>query len=231
MAMLKAKGRQTSSVSVAAENSDVYLRAMRDGSLINMPWVMAKVFEGKVFCAMTGVLSADVTFSPVVDGAMPDLSVTVPKGTTIIPVYISVNFEDTGSTLVLDVFAVASKVYDNDVTSTATLVIKNMRTDKALDGSQCVALSVITGSGTDLESSGYNYVEFWRPVSGFAEDAFGGSTARINHATNHSKWTIGDAVVPPIIVGTSTLGIYAGAQAGKGFITAIWVEVPTAELI
>lgn len=231
MAMLKAKGRQTSAVSVESENSDVYLRAMRDGSLINMPWVMAKVFEGKVFCAMTGVLSADVTFAPVVAGDMPDLTVLVPGGTTIIPVYISVNFEDTGTPLVLDVLAIASKVYDNDVTSTTTLVIKNMRTDKAVGGSQCTALFKTTSGGTDLESAGYNYVEFWRPVSGFAEDAFANSTARIGAHTNHAKWTIGDAVVPPIIVGTSTLGIYAGAQAGKGFITAIWVEVPTAELI
>ena len=231
MAIIKAKGRQTSSVASESEGSDVFLRAMRDGSLINVPWVQAKAIEGKVFCAQTGVMTSPVTFSPVVAGDMPDLAVTVPSGTTIIPVYISVNMEDTGTVLAADVFAIASKVYDNAVTATATITITNLRTDKATGGSQCTAYSVITSNGTDLETATYNYVEFWRPLAGMVEDAETSSAASLNPAISFSKWTIGNAVVPPIIVGTSTLGVFAGTQAGTGFITAMWVEEPTANLI
>lgn len=231
MAIIKAKGRQTSAVSSESEGSDVYLRAMRDGSLIGVPWVQAKAIEGKVFCAQTGLMTGDTTFSPVVVGDMPDLSVSVPTGTTIIPIYISVGFEDTGSQLAIDVFAVASKVYDQTGLTSTPLTITNLRTDKATGGSQCIADAVTTGNGSDLEASNTNYIEFWRPLAGFGEDAYNCDTMPTNNQISYSKWTIGNAVVPPIIVGTSTLGIFAGSQAGKGFITAMWVEENTADLL
>ena len=225
---LKAKGQQTSSISVSSEGADVYVRAMRDGTLLQMPWLTAKAIEGKVFAAHVGLMTTPTTFSPTIDAAMPDLLVTVPSGTTIIPVYLSVGFEDTGAAQVLDVFACASSVYDNSVTGTAN-VIQNMRTDKPVGGSQCTAYSVVTANGTDPESG--NYVEFWRPLAGFGEDGFNGSTAPTNNQVSFSKWSIGDCVVPPVIVGNGSLNVYAAAQAGTGYIVAIWVEEPSANLI
>lgn len=232
MPLAKVKGRQTSGIEVVSEGADVYIRAMRDGSLINVPWVMAKAIEGKVFCAMTGIMTGEDTFtSGGLTASKPDLLVNVPAGTAIIPVYIGINIEDAGATAaVVDFLAVASAVYDN-VTAGDTLVIANMRTDKALGGSQCVATAVVSSGGTDPETAGNNYVEFWRPVSGFSEDAFGASTAEINNSISHSQWTIGDAVVPPVIVGEGSLNLYAASNAGKGFISVMWVEEPSANLI
>lgn len=230
MTLLKVKGKQTSAIAVESEGSDVFIRGMRDGSLVNVPWLMAKAIEGKVFCANVGVMTGEDTFSPTIAAAMPDLLVTVPSGTTIIPVYLSVGFEDMGDNTaqVLSVFACSSNVYDNTSTGD-TITICNMRTDKAAGGSQCVATAVVTSTGTDPESG--NYVEFWRPMSGLAEDGFNGSVAQLLDSASYSKWTIGDAVVPPVIVGEGSLNVYCGAEAGKGFITAIWVEEATGTII
>lgn len=228
MPLIKVKGKQTSAIAVESEGSDVFIRAMRDGSLVTMPWLTAKVLEGKVFASNTGALSSPDTFSPTLDAAMPDLLILVPNGTTIIPVYLSVGFEDTGSQEALDVFAVASNVYDADSSSHETETIMNMRTDKAANGSQCVAKAVVTSAGTTPESG--NYVEFWRPMAGIAEDAYNCQTMPTNNQVSYSKWTIGDIVVPPIIVGQGSLNVYCGAKAGLGFITAIWVEELTADI-
>jgi hypothetical protein len=229
MPLLKGKGRQTFGISQISEGENQYLRLMRDGSIIKTSWLMSKAIEGKVFAAHAGVLTTPVTFNGTIDAAEPDLLVTVPTGTTIIPVLINVCFEDTGSAAVQDVFAVASNVYDNSVTATAS-TIYNYRTDQAAAGSKCTAYSVVTStSGTTPESG--NFIEFWRPYSGFAEDAFNSSTSWGNNAVHGSQWHIGDAKVPPIIKGTGSLSVYASAQAGTGFITAVWVEENTANLL
>lgn len=228
MAIIKAKGQQTSSVSVGSEGADVYVRAMRDGSLINMPWLTAKAIEGKVFAANTGLLTTPDTFNATIADAEQDMLVNVPTGTTIIPVYLQVNLEDTGTVLAVDVVAVASNVYDNTGLTSTVLTVMNMRTDKAAGGSQCTAHAVVTANATAVETG--NYVEFWRPMAGLAEDAFAGNTMPTNNQVSHSRWSIGDAVVPPVIVGPGSLSIFTGAQAGIGFITAIWVEEPTADL-
>lgn len=226
MPLVQVKGRQTSSVAVESEGALVYVRAMRDGSIINVPWIMAKAIEGKVHAAQTGIMTGEETFATGITAAKPDLWVGVPEGTTIIPVYIGINFEDTGTAEALDVFACASNIYNVATTGTA-ITIANMRTDKALGGSQCKCLAVSTG--TDPESG--NYVEFWRPYAGLSKDNFACSKGWDNEKIGGSFWMIGDAVVPPVIVGEGSLNIYAGASAGKGFITTMWVEEPSANLI
>lgn len=226
MALIKAKGNQTSAVTRLSEGSDVYVRALRDGSLVNVPWVMALALEGKVFGVNAGVLTTPLTFNATIADGEPDLLVNVPSGTTIIPLFIRVDFEDTGTAQVMDVLAVASPVYDNANTSTA-LTIRNLRSDLPYQ-SACSAMDVVTAGGTALESG--NYFEFWRPYAGFAEDGFNGSTSWGNNALHGASWTIGDSVVPPIIVGQGSLGVFASAQAGTGFITAIWAELPTANV-
>jgi len=228
MALVKGKGRQTTSINFESEGADQYLRLMRDGSLVNMPWLMTKVIEGKVFGVQSGLLTTPDTLNATIADGEQDVLINVPSGVTIIPVSISVCFEDTGTAQVMDVIAVASNVYDNANTSTAE-TIYNLRTDKPTGGSQCYAYSVVTAGGTAVESG--NYFEFWRPYAGFAEDAFGGSTGWKSALVHGAHWNIGQAVVPPVIVGNGSLSVYASAQAGYGFIKVVWVEEPTRNLI
>lgn len=225
--MLKGKAKLTTAIDHVSEGADQYLRMLRDGSLVQMPWLTAKVLEGKVYGVQAGILTTPITCNATIADGEPDVLVTVPSGTTIIPVYISVAFEDTGTAQVMDVLAVASSVYDNAVTATAA-TIYNLRTDKPTGGSQCTAYSVVTAAGTACESG--NFFEFWRPYAGFAEDGFNSSTSWGNNALHGAKWQIGESLVPPAIVGAGSLNIFASAQAGTAFITAIWVEEITSNV-
>ena len=185
---LKAKGQQTSSVSVASEGADVDVRALRDGTLLSMPWLTAKAIEGKVFAVNSGVLGTPDTFNAAIADGEQDLLVNVPSGTTIIPVYIQVNVEDSGTAAVVDACAVASNIYDNTGLTATTETIMNMRTDKATGGSQCAAYSVVTANGTAVETG--NFVEFWRPTAGMSEDGFNTLEVSYCHSCEeqHCNW-------------------------------------------
>jgi hypothetical protein len=228
-ALVQGKGRQTTAINFNSEGADQDLRMLRDGSPVMIDWLTAKAIEGKVFCVQSGLLTTPDALNATIADGEQDVLINVPSGTTIIPVYISIDFEDTGTAQVMDVLAVASNIYDNTGLSATTETIYNMRTDKATNGSQCAAYSVVTGNGTAVETG--NFVEFWRPYAGFAEDGFNGSTSWGVPIFHGAKWYIGQAVVPPIIVGQGSLSIYASAQAGTGFITVMWVEETSTNLI
>jgi hypothetical protein len=228
MAMIKAKGAHTTAVSFDAEGSDVFLRSTRDGAPFTADWFVAQAFSGNAFGINAGVLTSPVTTTTggLVDGTQ-DVLINVPAGTTIIPAYINVNFEDTGTADVLEVLAIASNIYDNANTSTA-MTIMNMRTDKP-KGSSCNAMYVVSAGGTAVETG--NHVEFWRPYAGIVEDGFNGNTGFKNQYVHGSSWNCKDAVTPPVIVGPGSLSIYAAGQAAKAFITVIWVEQPSMALV
>jgi len=230
MSLIKGKGIHTTGSSFGSEGADVYARATRDGALFTADWFLAQALAGNVFAVNNGLLTTPISFNAgaAADGE-PDLLINVPAGTTIIPAYIGIQYEDSGTALVLDTFAVASASYDNAVTATAlTSSIMNMRTDEPKN-SNCSAYGVVTGGGATLETG--NYIEFWRPFAGFGEDAFNGSTGWVNPAINGCYWSAREAVVPPIVKGQGALAIFAGGQAQKGFMTVVWVELPTASLL
>jgi len=229
MSLIKGKGIHTTGSSFGSEGADVYARATRDGALFTADWYLAQALAGNCFALNSGLLTTPDTLNAgaAADGE-PDVLINVPAGTTIIPAYIGIQYEDSGTALVLDCFAVASNQWDDVITGTAeTTNIKNMRMD-APRGSSCHAYSGAS-AGATLETG--NFVEFWRPFAGFGEDAFNGSTGWVNPAINGCYWSVKDAVVPPIIKGQGALAIFAGGQAQKGFITVIWVELPTASLL
>ena len=219
--------RQTSSVTRLTDDDRwMDLRGTRDGSMITADWLTAMALEGRCFGCNTGVDTSPDTFTAAYDAAKPDILVTAPSGTTIIPVFIQVNMEDTGTAAVVDIVAVASSVYDNAVTSDV-LTIYNMRMD-APYSSLCTAHAVCSAGGTTPLTG--NYVEFWRGAGGIAADAWGNNVTPTSEFITRTAWNIKDSLVPPVIVGEGSLNIYAGAQAGIGFITAIWVEVPSTSI-
>lgn len=230
MPQFQGKGIHTNSATFETEGADVYARMTRDGALFTADWFLAQALAGNAFALNSGKLTTPDTFNAgaAADGE-PDLLINVPSGTVVVPVYIGIQYEDSGTALVLDTFAVVSDQYDNAVTATAeTSNIMNMRTDDPKN-SNCSAYSVVTGGGATLETG--NYIEFWRPFAGFGEDAFNGATGWVNPAINGCKWSIRDAVVPPIVKGNGSLAVFAGGQAQTGFISVIWVELPTASLL
>lgn len=220
--------RQVSSVTRATDDGKwMNLRGTRDGSMVSADWLTAMALEGRCFGANAGTATTTGTTSPAYANTMPDLLITVPEHTTIIPVMIQVNMEDTGSADILDILALASSSYDTTSVTDVDLTIYNMRMD-APNASLCSASTYITGGLTSPYTG--NYIEFWRGFGGKNADAFGGNTTPTNELVTRTAWNIKDALCPPVIVGEGSLNIWASAQAGFGFITAIWVEVPSTSI-
>jgi len=194
----------------------------RDGALVGADWYTALALEGRSFIVDTAAGSDPDTFNATYGAAEPDLYLHVPKGKVVIPVYIEVGFEDTGSAQVMDVFALASSTEEADLTVTGTAeTISSLRTDEPYK-SACSAWSVVTGNLTNPMAG--NYYEFWRPYMGFADDAFDSSIPWRNQKLHGASWSVKKAGVPPVVCDSGAIAIWASAQAGTGFITLIWVE-------
>lgn len=227
MATIVAVSAQTTSVTRVTEGQTRQVRLMRDGAMVGMDWVQAAVAEGRVHGVNTGTGTAPTTLNPIFGDALQDLYIYVPAGTVIIPLDIQVAMEDTGTILPIDTLAGYSSNGDAAVTGTV-LTVYNYKT-LASPATSVTATGVVTSNGTTHEG-GTDFLEFWRPYAGFANDHATAQPVNMEGEAgpNGAHWSAKDRVAP--IVGTEgtdcALSIFAGAQAGIGFITAIWAEFP-----
>ena len=221
---------QVTSPSIASAGAQRQIRVNLDGSVVTQDWIQAAIAEGQVFGAQTGSGTAPTTFNATYAAAEQDLYVAAPAGTVIIPLYIGINFEDSGTALVQDIVAGYSLNGDTAVTGTA-ITAYNYKSG-ASPNTGCTVTAVITSNGT-THLGGDDFVEFWRPTAGFAEDAFNGSTAFVNTNMHGMFWSAKQMPAPHIgSSGTAgALSIYAGAQAGTGFITVVWAEFPSTRFV
>ena len=221
----------TSSVALGdGDGTPVDVRGTRDGAMFTAPWLTALALEGRCFAINTGAGSTPDTFTTDYTATKPDAYIAVPPGTTIIPVFIEVFHEDTDAAGVVDLMAVLSSTRDTSAGATAE-TIYNMRTDAPVK-SNCTAGSAVTTGTSPLSG---NYVEFWRGSAGMVEDAFNGSTAQTSELNCRTTWDIRRALVPPVIVGSGSLSVFAsndtGATAVTGWITVIWAEIPSNSIV
>ena len=232
MAVIKGKARQTSSIEQVSEGAEQFARMMRDGSLTVQNWLLSKVRQGKVFCANGGSATTPATFAGAYDADAPDLYVYVPYGTTITPVYLMVKYEAVGTESEMEVIALASNTGDSSATVTggAAITIRNMRADNPF-ASLCTASYGVDAAGITDPNAG-NYVEFWRRGHPLKDTSATGENDRNEQVY---EWNAGSGLVPPTIVGAaasgSCLAVYAASQAGTGFITAIWVEEASGDVV
>lgn len=204
------------------------LRTTRDGCFIDCDWLMGMAMEGRVWVANAGTGTTPIEVNAGYTAAKPDLLITVPSGTTIIPVFIETSIEDTGSAATADVMFTATDQYDNSVTATTTLTPYNLKLNSGRT-TACSAYSKVTaGSTTPLAG---NYVEFARGGGGIAEDAFNGNTSPTNELISRFYWGAKEALIPPVIVGEGSLYVYTSCTAGISFITVMWVEISTTSLV
>lgn len=217
---------QILSPAVVGESDMRLANGTRDGAIFTADWYTQMAIEGRVYTVNIGTGTSPTTLNATYAAAEPDLWVHVPSGTAIIPIFLSVGFEDTGTAQVLDVLGMVSSTGDSAVTGTA-LTIKNNRTD-APNASVCTATAVVTAAGTDPHAG--NFYEFWRPYAGFGEDAFNGSTGWVNNNIAGTSWSARVATSLPIVANGGSLAVYASGQAATGFIVASWVEIPTTRL-
>ncbi len=229
MANIRGQAAHNTSVSRVSEGAFKDVRLTRDGAIFTAPWVLGLVAEGKVFCANAGKGTTAVAFAAAYDATAPDFYMYIPSGITAIPLYICVIFNVSGTEATLEVSALASNTGDSSATGTA-LTPYNMRID-APSTSVCTITNSVDASGVTTPVAG-NYVEFFRWEKPLNDTVATGENDRAPLIATWSAITDG---VPPIIPGGgasgSALAIYTGSQAGQGYVTVIWAELPTASLI
>ena len=215
----------TSSVSRATDDRHVMdLRMTRDGAPFTADWLLGAALEGRVFCAQAGLLSTAITWTATAtnDQTKPAVFLSVPSGTTIIPVSIELYMEAFGTTAQFECEAITGT---GGVSASGTaMVITNMRTDAPVS-STCTATSDITG-GTACTA---NVNAFWRDGQQFAITKSAGSATAAASDPNKFAWKLSDSMVAPVVKGPGQLMVTQGSQAGTGFCKVVFVEIPSNE--
>ncbi|MBW2672497.1 MAG: hypothetical protein JRD89_03655 [Deltaproteobacteria bacterium] len=201
------------------------LTGTRDGALFTSDWVQAQMMRGNVFCANAGTGTSPITFGAgSIDTTEPDLHISVPANTTILLLELVVHMETYGTSQLFE--GMASYGTGGSAGTDTAVTPTNMRSD-APSASSC---TVGCASDADATYTTTNVVEFWR----FGlQKAFTTATADDDSPAYPCTfvWSHKMAGYMPVLVGASQLQVFAGAQAGTGFIQAKWVELPTNQLI
>ena len=189
--------------------------------------------EGRVFVANAGTITAPITFGP---GAIletePDLDLAVRPGTIVIPLFIHVQMETFGTTLLWEGMASAGCGTTGARTGGTLIDPVSLRTDSprgsALRGGSLASQGI--ASNVDTASATYqtiNIDEFWR----FGANKVVDIATAIDTSTDvrtERTWSYKTHVAPHVKAMDATnlgrLNVFTGSQAGTGFITLIFAE-------
>ena len=222
--------RGVSSVTRGTSDGDLMaLRGTRDGAVFSADWYLAAALEGRAFGVNVGTATTPISMTvTALNVAKPDLAITVPAGTTIIPVLLEYAIEATSTAAVLEIVGVVSSAATQVLSGGTALTIYNMRTDAPVP-SNCSAAYVLASSGVTPYTG--NYIEFFRGHAGGATDQHAAATAQTIATASKYSWKASQTMVPPILTGVSQLCFYLNGTAATGFITCIWVEFPSSSIV
>ena len=207
---------------------DQYSKAQgtRDGAIWTADWVLARCAEGRVFVANAGTVTTPITFGAgIIDEDEYDLHIAVPSGTTIGIISVDVVFEVVGTNALLEVMAKTGT--GSTVGAGTAITPRNLRSDAPFTSNCTITAAATASSGVEITGA-----EFFRNCLGKTVTV---ATSGIQAATQPRKfsWNHKDAGYIPIVVGATgaACGVFAGAQAGQGFITVVYVEVPSTRIV
>ncbi len=222
MALTKAKGRQTTSVGAVSEGADVYLKALRDGTLTMADWTAALSLEGRIFTANVGSATTPATFgSGGLDTAEFDLHIAVPASVVIIPLSLLITMEAYGTILLFEACLISGKGSTCGAGTAITPVSSN--TNAGIT-SACTVTSVATAtSGVYMTTE---VKEIWRAnIQGIS----------LTKATNSGGqaalpdtffWRAKDDGILDVVGPSAQLAVFAASQAGTGMIILKYAELP-----
>jgi hypothetical protein len=201
------------------------LQGTRDGAIWNADWVLARSQEGRVFVANAGSVTTPITFGAGdITEAEMDLFISVPSGTAIGILDVAINMEAWGTSLI---FQCMAKTGTGGTVGAGTAVTpRNLRSDAPFTSNCTVTAAATVTSGVALTGP-----EFFRDGLMIVNSV---TTADEIAATLKQRftWNHKDAGYIPIVVGGTGTGcaVYASSQAGTGFITVTYVEIPSNRL-
>jgi len=221
MPLMKTKARKTSALTRESEGNDVFLRALRDGTLVMASFVEAMCLEGRVFSVNSGTITSPGSHGDAsIDSTEADLMVLAPDGTTIVPLEIVIQMEAYGADGIFEAMLACglggTLGTDQDLTPT-NINTGSGRTSNCTAGGESAADSVYHTSRV-MELSRWGAAK--AVTVGTADDD---STV----PPPNFIWRAKDEGYFPIIVGAGGFSVYAAASTTTGFIMARWLEVPS----
>lgn len=217
-ATIKGTARQTNSVQRVSEGAEVYMRMLRDGTMSYADFKAVCVMEGVGFHLSVGTFSTgQANDGTAVDISEPNFLVSVPNGTTILPIRISIQVQGGIPADGQEVEALIAVDQDSagaTLTNMTAGTIYNMNTLYG-NSSDCAGYVDSTNSITDPVLD----IELARVVMEFDVDG-----------TNFSHPSAVDLLYEPeapvIINGPASLVGYWGGDAAiiGGFAQIEWLE-------
>lgn len=224
MANIQAQYRPTTDL--IGDEAEVRVKSLKDGTLSVADFIAIMSLEGRVFSAQGGSVTTPVTFGAgSIDSTEPDLKVLVPTNTSIIPIEISIVMETYGTTALFEYMASIGQGSTVAMGTDTDLTIYNVNLGHA-NGSNCTAGAA---SNNDAVYPTSNIIELIRGTEAVAVTLTTADDDSTWQPTNFI-WRLKDSGYLPILNGKGSLDVFAAAQAGTGFVSAKWIELPTAWL-
>jgi hypothetical protein len=220
---IKGQASPTSDL-VASSTTLEYIKCLKNGTLSVAQFGEVMSLEGRVFHVQGGSVTSPITFGAgSIDTTEPDLFIYAPAGTTIIPLEVLIAVETYGTTLLWEsMIAIGNGGAVGTVTS-ATPVNMNLGHGNA---SRC---TVGVASNNDSTYFTTTVAEIWRATETVAVTLATADDDSTWQPANH-VWRAKDAGYYPIVHGAGGLMAFSASQAGTGFVSAKWIELPTAWL-
>ncbi len=225
-------GQTTITGETTTDGDLIFGRATRDGSLFTAPWIMGLVMQGKVFQAQVGSFLTPIVgggAGTIPDADQPEFGMTVPTGTTILPLAIKVQAlaplitTDSHYTLIT---AAADLSGAASLTGTwaNTITPVNCLTGCGVS-SLCTVKSVASADMTvaPTESLVLAKETFNTDVQGTAADA----------AYYRMVMDYNVAINPPVFIKGGGNGLFihwGGSIAMYAYAQVVWAEIPTNKL-
>ena len=184
-------------------------------SALNTPWPLAQTVEGNVWLANFAEETTPISFTAY-DQDRPDVTISVPSGTIVVPICVRVVLEDSAGTDTELRIAVVDAAVGEGTSTAITDGPHNLRSDLAA-ASATSACTVRRTHTANVAVTGYR--EIFRSTYAFA-DASTDPFKEITYAP------FGDGPPPPVLVGPATLflGVAATTTQAAGFANLCWAE-------
>lgn len=226
MALFKGKANQSTTRNVVKEGSEQFLRLMRDGTLYVADWRQASVNAGFGYMANVGAFSTPILgggAGTVLDIDEPELTISIPSGTTLFPLRIHVSAQvpliaaDSDET---EILIAVDQDKAQDATGTATAETVYPMNTLVAKTSACTVRSAYTATCTD-------------PVLDL-ELAHAVAVGDVQGIATNANWGMLDLLYEPVtsppINGPAMIVVYWGGTVGtSGFAVASWIEFPTTD--
>lgn len=216
----------STAIRATADRTVMDARGTRDGAFYTADWLRAMMLEGRVFVANAGTATAELTFGAgAIDTTEPDFFMSVPLGTTVIPIEIRIYMEAFGTSAQFECMAACGTggAEGTDTNLVAGTDLCNLRSDAPYNSGVTCGHS----SAADATYMTANVCEFWRNGQQYAVTKSGGSATASASDPNLFIWRLKDSDVAPVLIGASQMMVFGASQAGTGFITVTFVEIPS----